>query len=236
LRNEVQKLTQQLAKKDELLAAADLRIRRLQQFEPKNRGGRRSSSKKLYDPAGLDHESAMQSPTQLQQMPPQMPPSPLPLQQPQPQAQQQQQPPPPPPLPPPPQQVGMPVRPPQGRGAAAPIALDKERDSVGSKRKRSGGDGSLRPGFCHHNRQRSRCIDCGGSGICVHNRVRRNCKDCGGNNLCLPHKKPKSRCVECGGASICEHKKLRRHCVDCGGVDVCVHKRIRRDCKECKGR
>ena len=31
---------------------------------------------------------------------------------------------------------------------------------------------------CEHNRQRSLCIDCGGSQICKHNRRRNNCKEC----------------------------------------------------------
>ena len=101
--------------------------------------------------------------------------------------------------------------------------------------KRQRADGAQRSGWCHHNRQRSRCVECGGSGICVHKRVARNCKECGGSNLCVPHKRPKSRCVDCGGSSTCEHKKLRRYCIECGGVGICVHKRIRRDCKECKG-
>ena len=44
--------------------------------------------------------------------------------------------------------------------------------------------------MCEHNRERRRCVYCGGSGICVHRRVKRQCK-------------------ECGGSSICEHKRQR---------------------------
>ena len=44
---------------------------------------------------------------------------------------------------------------------------------------------------CEHNRQKSRCKECGGSQICEHNRQ-------------------KSACKECVGGSICEHKKIYR--------------------------
>ena len=38
--------------------------------------------------------------------------------------------------------------------------------------------------ICEHNRQRSRCKDCGGTNICQHNRERSKCKDCGGTSIC----------------------------------------------------
>lgn len=191
LESEVKRLTHELAKKDELLLQADLRIRKLQEYVPKNRGGRKSRGR-------LENEIVVVDAQHVQLGgPDQSPPAQQPAEQ---------------------------------RDKDA----DKVAVAVGSKRKNR----SERPraGWCHHNRQRSRCVDCGGSGICEHKRVARNCKDCGGNNLCIPHKRPKSRCVECGGASTCEHKKLRRNCFECGGVGVCVHKRLRRDCKDCKGR
>ena len=50
--------------------------------------------------------------------------------------------------------------------------------------------------WCEHNRQRSRCKECGGSQICEHNRRR-------------------SQCKECGGGSICEHNRVRSKCKDC---------------------
>ena len=37
---------------------------------------------------------------------------------------------------------------------------------------------------CEHQRQKSRCKDCGGSGICEHQRQRSSCKDCGGGIIC----------------------------------------------------
>ena len=200
LKNEVQRLNALVVQKDELLLHADLRIRKLQEYAPKLRGGRQPARQGLVD-AGAEGA--------------------------------------PPPQPPPPLQASGLLRQP---GAVAPAPAvgfgtggAAKPASAGAKRKQPEG-GATRPGWCHHNRQRSRCIECGGTGVCEHNRVRRNCRDCGGNNLCIPHKKPKSRCIDCGGASTCEHKKLRRHCFECGGVAVCAHKRIRRDCKICKGR
>ena len=63
---------------------------------------------------------------------------------------------------------------------------------------------------CEHNRQRSRCKDCGGKEICPHERLRYTCKECQGKGVC-PHGKRKSRCKECkesgaGGSQICQHE------------------------------
>ncbi len=206
LKNEVQRLNALVVQKDELLLHADLRIRKLQEYAPKLRGGRQPARQGLVD-GGAEGASP--------------------------------QPPPPPPL----QASGLAglqrqpgaVPPAPAPAAGFGTSTAAKPPAAGAKRKQPEG-GPTRPGGCHHNRQRSRCIECGGTGVCEHNRVRRNCRDCGGNNLCIPHKKPKSRCIDCGGASTCEHKKLRRHCFECGGVAVCAHKRIRRDCKICKGR
>ena len=33
-------------------------------------------------------------------------------------------------------------------------------------------------GICPHQRQRSRCKECGGAGICQHQRIRSRCKEC----------------------------------------------------------
>ena len=69
---------------------------------------------------------------------------------------------------------------------------------------------------CEHERQRSRCKDCGGSGICEHGRRRTQCKDCGGSGIC-EHGRQRSRCKDCGGSSVCEHGIRRDRCKDCGG-------------------
>ena len=53
-----------------------------------------------------------------------------------------------------------------------------------------------------HNRQRSRCKDCGpgGASICQHNRRRSDCKDCGGASICQQNRQ-RSRCTDRGDAS-----------------------------------
>ena len=67
----------------------------------------------------------------------------------------------------------------------------------------------LLPGsLCLHNRQRSKCRDCGGGNICEHSRVRSKCRDCGGGSIC-EHSRERSACKECGGKSICQHSRLR---------------------------
>ena len=52
---------------------------------------------------------------------------------------------------------------------------------------------------CPHDRQRSRCRDCGGTSICEHGRRRNQCRDC-------------------GGTSMCEHGRLRSQCRDRSGA------------------
>jgi hypothetical protein len=37
---------------------------------------------------------------------------------------------------------------------------------------------------CPHNRQQSRCKECGGSSFCEHGRQKRECKECGGSAFC----------------------------------------------------
>jgi len=56
-------------------------------------------------------------------------------------------------------------------------------------------------GYCIHDRQKSKCKDCGGASVCVHGRRKRQCKECGGAGIC-PHGRQRSQCKECGGASI----------------------------------
>jgi hypothetical protein len=60
---------------------------------------------------------------------------------------------------------------------------------------------------CEHNKQRKRCVECGGSQICSHD-------------------KRKSECIDCGGASICSHNKRRKSCIDCNNwlCEICDKK------------
>ena len=87
---------------------------------------------------------------------------------------------------------------------------------------------------CEHKRQKSHCIECGGSQICEHNRTKQTCKDCGGVSVC-EHKRQKSQCTECGGVSVCEHKRQKSQCKECGGASICEHNRRKSRCKECGG-
>ena len=108
------------------------------------------------------------------------------------------------------------------------------------------------PVLCKHQRQRSRCKDCGGGGLCEHQRVRSSCRDCGGSSFCehqrqrsmckacggnglCEHQRAKSKCKACGGSSICQHQHVRSTCRDCGGGSICKHQRPRSTCQECGG-
>ncbi len=103
---------------------------------------------------------------------------------------------------------------------------------------------------CHHNRQKSKCKECGGGSICEHqrnktkwkecerrkicehNKRKSTCKECGGSQIC-EHNRYKHRCKECGGSQICEHSRRRTNCVECEGSQICEHKRQKKSCKEC---
>ena len=87
---------------------------------------------------------------------------------------------------------------------------------------------------CPHNRQKSRCRECGGSQICPHKRRRSTCKICGGSQIC-EHNRRRPECKECGGSSICEHNRVRSQCKECGGSSICEHNRQKSTCKECGG-
>jgi len=67
---------------------------------------------------------------------------------------------------------------------------------------------------CEHNREKSRCKDCGGSSICEHNRRKSQCKDCGGSSIC-EHNRRIYQCKDCGGSSICEHNRIKSTCREC---------------------
>ena len=88
--------------------------------------------------------------------------------------------------------------------------------------------------ICEHNRQRSRCKECGGSQICEHNKRRSNCKECKGGSIC-EHNRQRSTCIDCSGSQICEHNRRRSQCKPCGGKSICEHNTIRSLCKPCKG-
>lgn len=85
---------------------------------------------------------------------------------------------------------------------------------------------------CIHKKQRSQCVECGGSQMCIHKRPKSQCVECGGSNTCV-HKKRKSQCVKCGGVQICAHKKRKHNCVECGGSQICVHKKQKSHCYIC---
>jgi hypothetical protein len=87
---------------------------------------------------------------------------------------------------------------------------------------------------CPHGKQKSQCVDCGGSGICVHKKQKRYCKDCKGSSIC-EHKKRKSQCKGCKGSNICEHGKQKSRCKECGGTALCEHERQKAHCVKCKG-
>ena len=87
---------------------------------------------------------------------------------------------------------------------------------------------------CEHNKQKRRCIECGGSELCVHKKRKSVCKECEGGSIC-EHNRIRSNCKECGGGSICEHNRIRSYCKECEGGAICEHKRIRTGCKECGG-
>ena len=49
---------------------------------------------------------------------------------------------------------------------------------------------------CGHGKQRSFCVECGGSGICSHGIRKYVCKNCGGSQICK-HGRQKHQCREC---------------------------------------
>ena len=53
--------------------------------------------------------------------------------------------------------------------------------------------------LCPHNRQKSRCYECGGSEVCVHNKRKSICKKC--NTMCI-HNHIKDSCEESFISSI----------------------------------
>ena len=99
----------------------------------------------------------------------------------------------------------------KARSAKKQAVPESKTKALGVKRKRA---------TCEHNREKSRCFECGGSAICEHRRRKRLCKECGGADIC-EHNRQKHRCKECGGSSMCEHKREKRLCKECGGSSLC---------------
>jgi len=61
---------------------------------------------------------------------------------------------------------------------------------------------------CPHDRQKSKCFDCGGIGICEHNRL-------------------KYRCIKCSGSDFCEHNLHKYYCKTCKNpIKVCISRWI----------
>jgi hypothetical protein len=96
---------------------------------------------------------------------------------------------------------------PEGVGTAGKVQRGEGVGGAGA----GGGAVKKRGAKCPHNRQRSRCKDCGGASICEHNRRRSGCKQCGGASIC-EHNRIRSLCKECGRASIWEHNRQRSEC------------------------
>ena len=76
-------------------------------------------------------------------------------------------------------------------GMASSGASAESAGARGERQAERGGDGKCRrqgrekrarvtqqQSKCPHNRERSKCKDCGGASICEHNRRRSQCKDC----------------------------------------------------------
>ena len=85
---------------------------------------------------------------------------------------------------------------------------------------------------CEHNRQKSRCKECGGSEVCTHNRRKSQCKECFGGDFC-EHNRIKTSCKECGGSRVCEHNRQKSQCKECGGSQICEHNKRKSSCKDC---
>jgi hypothetical protein len=89
-------------------------------------------------------------------------------------------------------------------------------------------------GICEVNRRRSRCKSCCSFSICEHNRERSSSKSCGGSSIC-EHNRRRSECKSFGGSAIWEHNRLRSECKSCGGSRICESHRLRSECKSCSG-
>ena len=105
--------------------------------------------------------------------------------------------------------------------AAAPFALSTQPDSAPAA---SSADHQIqlpqrRQQLCEHNRQKSRCRECGGLQIFEHNRRKDQCRACGGSQIC-EHNRLKSTCRACKETQRCGHGQLKYFCSDCGGAGL----------------
>jgi hypothetical protein len=82
---------------------------------------------------------------------------------------------------------------------------------------------SARKNKCPHNRQKTQCIDCGGSGLCCHSRPKHLCKDCEGAVGICEHNRVRTKCKDCHGTAVCIHHREAYFCIDCNGNGVCIH-------------
>ena len=83
-----------------------------------------------------------------------------------------------------------------------------------------------------HNRERSKCVECGGGCVCIHQKHKQYCKECRGVSICI-HNNFKRFCVECGGSEICSHGRQKRQCKECKGPAICIHEKSKYSCKIC---
>jgi hypothetical protein len=93
---------------------------------------------------------------------------------------------------------------------------------------------SLNKKKCPHDKQKSKCKECGGGSICKHNKQKSQCKECGGSSICK-HNIQKSHCKKCGGSAFCEHNIQKRYCKECDGSALCIHDIQKSTCKKCGG-
>lgn len=89
-------------------------------------------------------------------------------------------------------------------------------------------------GICEHKRHKYSCKECHGKGICEHNLNKSSCKDCNPNYYCI-HNRVKRFCRECGSSEICEHNNRKARCIECNGASLCIHNKRKTDCVECMG-
>ncbi len=94
------------------------------------------------------------------------------------------------------------------------IAQKKARETSGYQVKK-----------CPHDRERRKCVDCGGSQVCEHRRQRSTCVDCVGSQICV-HRRHRNRCIDCEGCGICHHGRERYRCNECTGYKAVVKKTI----------
>jgi hypothetical protein len=92
-----------------------------------------------------------------------------------------------------------------------------------------GGAATKQSSECPHQREKSKCKECGGSSICPHQRRRSTCTECWDPIIC-PHQRIRSQCKECGGASLCPHQRIRSRCKESGVGSICPHQRRKSEC------